>query len=257
LQNENAKKHLNLTEDQTAKLQKIFDDQRANFPRPARGGANGAQASDEDRKKYADQIEKYQSDVNKLVAEALTEEQRAKYKVLPFQIAGGLETRFFNARLFDALDLSEEQKTKFKQLEEETSAEFRKLFTPSDGPRPTADEAQKQRDEFQKKSDELRKSIREKAVALLTPEQKAKAEKLTEESKQLKLQPQRNERGRGDRQRGDRERGDRDRGDRRGGNEYRPNDDSWRPGAGTPENGGNSRRPFPRRDSSTTPSPEI
>jgi Spy/CpxP family protein refolding chaperone len=263
LQNEDAQKHFNLTEEQTKKLQKISDDQRANFPRPTWGRGGDGQSAEENRKKFIEQIEKLQADVKKQINDVLTEEQQAKYKVLPFQLAGGLDTRFFNVQLFDVLNLSDDQKTQFKKLAEESQAEFRKLFTrppegdrDEDAARPSREEIQKQREELQKKGDELRKSIREKVVGLLTPEQKALAEKLTEEAKQLKLQPQRNERGRGERQRGDRERGERDRGGH-GNNEYRPSGDSWRPGSGTPENRDDSRRPFPRRDSSTNPPPET
>ncbi|MDR2346281.1 MAG: Spy/CpxP family protein refolding chaperone [Planctomycetaceae bacterium] len=249
LQNENAKKHLNLTEDQTTKLQKISEEQRSNFRRPR--GDNNNPPSQEDIKKFNETLAKNQEETQKKINEVLTPEQQTKYKALPFQLAGGLETRFFNTRMLEFLELSDEQKTKFKQLEEETQAEMRKLFTRPDNNtsnvRPSREEAQKQREETQKKSDELRKSVLEKALALLTPEQKATAEKLTEEAKQLKLQPQRRERG----ERGERERGERG-SERRGNNEYRPNNDSWRPGSNTPNNGDNSRRPFPRRDQNST-----
>ncbi|MDR1485856.1 MAG: Spy/CpxP family protein refolding chaperone [Planctomycetaceae bacterium] len=249
LQNENAKKHLNLTEDQVAKLQKISDDQRANFPRPPRGnnedGRRPAPPSEEDMKKFNETIEKSQAESKKKINEVLTPEQQAKFKVLPFQVAGGLESRFINARTFEFLDLSDAQKEQFKKLDEENRAEFGKLFTQptgNDTTRLTQEEVRKQREELSKKA-------REKALALLTPAQKATAEKLTEEAKQLKLQPQRDERDRGNRDR--RERGERNRGN----NEYRPGSDSWRPGAGTPENGGNSRRPFPRNSDAPPPPP--
>ncbi|MDR2169529.1 MAG: hypothetical protein LBP59_05255 [Planctomycetaceae bacterium] len=250
LQNENAKKHLNLTEDQTTKLQKIAEEQRNNFPRfPRNNNENNTRPTQDDLKKFGEAVEKYQADTQKKVNEILTQEQQTKFKTLPFQVTGGLESRFLNARSFDFLDLSEDQKAKFKQIEEENQAEFRRIFT-RDGARPnsrpTNEDVQKQRDEMQKR----REQQKQKLLALLTPEQKALAEKLTAEAKQLNLQPQRNERNRGERNNRDRNRNGRERGN----NEYRPNNDSWKPGSGTPENNNTQQRRFPRgNQENTTP----
>jgi Spy/CpxP family protein refolding chaperone len=257
LQNDNAKKHLNLTDDQVEKLQKIASEQRNTFPRLPRATAAGnnnerpAPPSSDDLKKFNEELEKFQTETKKKVNEVLTPEQQTKFKALPFQMAGGLDAQFINARTFEFLELSGDQKDKFKKLDEENQTALRGLFTrPSAGEtRLTREEIQKQREEVAQKREALTKSYREKALALLTPEQKATAEKLTKEAKELKLQPQRGQRGNRD-ARG--ERGDRggrgERGRNRANDNYTPNSDSWRPGAGASEENKTPRRPFPRNN---------
>ncbi|MDR0391125.1 MAG: Spy/CpxP family protein refolding chaperone [Planctomycetaceae bacterium] len=255
LQNDNAKKYLNLTDDQVEKLQKIASEQRNNFPRPPRAtGNNGerpAPPSSEDLKKLNEEREKTQAETKKKINEILTPEQQTKFKALPFQMAGGLEARFINARTFDFLDLTGDQKDKLKKLDEENQAALRGLFTrPSAGEtRLTREEIQKQREEITQKREALTKSYRENVLALLTPEQKATAEKLTKEAQELKLQPQRGQRRNRD-ARGERDdRGGRgERGRNRANDNYTPNSDSWRPGAGASEENKTPRRPFPRNN---------
>jgi Spy/CpxP family protein refolding chaperone len=254
LQNDKVKKHFALTEEQTTKLQKIADEQR-NAPRPNFGRAEGnggrpAPPTEEDFKKFGEELEKRQAETKKKINEVLTADQQEKFKALPFQIAGGLESRYFNPQQFEFLKLSDDQKAKFQKISEEVQAGFRNSFNPQTGDRPqgrpSEEEIQKRRAESQKRTDE----IRGKVLALLTPEQKALAEKLTAEAKQLDLQRQR------DGERGNREgRGDRD-GRNRGGSEgeYRPNSNSWTPGSGTPADNSNNRRRFPRGEN--TPATE-
>jgi Spy/CpxP family protein refolding chaperone len=254
LQNDNAKKHLNLTDEQVEKLQKIASEQRNNFPRPPRAAGNNgerpAPPSSDDLKKFNEEREKTQAETKKKINEILTPEQQTKFKVLPFQMAGGLDARFINARTFDFLDLTDDQKDKLKKLDEENQTALRESFTrPSaDGARLTREEIQKQREEITQKREALTKSYREKVLALLTPEQKATAEKLTKEAQELKLQPQRGG------QRGNRDaRGERgDRGRNRSNDNYTPDSESWRPGAGASEGNRSPRRPFPRNNNNNS-----
>jgi Spy/CpxP family protein refolding chaperone len=248
LQNEKLKKHFNLTEDQAAKLQKIADEQRSNFQRP-RGNEGNADRpagppSEEDIKKFTEEREKHQAETKTKINEVLTPEQQEKFKVLPFQLAGGLDSPFLNTRSFEFLNLTDEQKAKLKKLDEENQPVFTRPPVGDNGQprRPTPEESEKRQKEAQERNTKIREGI----LSVLTPEQKTTVEKLTAEAKQLELQPQRGgERGNRD--------GRGEGGGRRGGSDYRPNGGSWTPGSGTPNNTENSRRPFPRSESATTP----
>jgi hypothetical protein len=96
----------------------------------------------------------------KAVAELLTPEQSKRLKEISLQQRG--PTALTDPEVAKALDLSEDQQTKVKSINEETATAMRDLFTPGQPPDEDA----------RKKMADLRKSSGDKLLALLSPEQK-------------------------------------------------------------------------------------
>lgn len=258
LRNEEIKTRLNLTEEQTDKLQKIAEEDRGRGrgqgrgqgqgPGQGRGQGRGQQGerpqppSAEERARFMEEMQKRQAERTAKINEVLNPEQRETFKVLSFQMAGGLEARNLGADMLDVVQLSDEQKSKIKALEAERRAEFDASYAERqrDFDRIRGmpeEERQAFREKMRTEGEERTKKFREKVKAVLTSEQLAKAEQLTEEGKSLR--PERPERG------------------RRGGEggpegEYRPGRDSWQPGQGNPrgrgQERGEGRRSFPRSE---------
>jgi Spy/CpxP family protein refolding chaperone len=239
LQNENFKKDVGLNEEQVGKLQKIIEESRP--PRPERG--QGDQGQRPTPPSFED-IEKRIDDVQVKVNAVLTPEQQQKVKVLSFQLSGGLDSPFLGSRTLAVLDLTAEQKAKLKEI----SAKRQSSFQNFDFRNASQEERTKRFAEMEASN----KGFTEQIKGILTADQKAKAEKLTAESKDVREKfgipapGQRGDRG------GDRQRGDDRRGGNRDGDGYRPGADSWRPGKGVAGDDkpadSTPRRTFPRSE---------
>lgn len=249
LQNDQIKERLSLTDEQSESLKKLSDEMREQRGRlfrgrqgqgPGQGPGRGERPSLDEMEKMRKEMENQQEKMNQKINAILTPEQQGKYKELLFQMGGGLDSPFLNSRMLETVNLTEEQKAKIKAIEEERGKEFRESMEQR-GTRPdirgmSEEERRAHFEKMRAEGESLRKKYSEKIQSVLTPEQKEKAQKLTEEGKDL--MPQR--RGPGG-PRG--ERGPE-------GGEYRPGADSWRPGQGAQRRGGDrpARRTFPKSE---------
>jgi len=152
LRQESVQKELKLTDDQIKKVQEMGEKNREKFQEIFNG--------DE-----ADRPQKMQAlmeENRKAVAALLTPEQSKRLKEISLQQRGA--TAFADPEVAKALDLSEDQQTKVKSINEETATAMRDLFTPGQPPD----------DDARKKIADLRKNSGDKLLALLSPEQKTK-----------------------------------------------------------------------------------
>lgn len=238
IRNPEIKSRLELSEEQVGKLVKLSEESRVRLPGDRRQGSG--QPSREEMQKFREEFEKRISENQTKINQILTPEQQEKYKTLQFQLVGGLDSPFLNARNLDVLNLTEEQKAKLKAINEAREAESRAAFEKR-GPVDWRDLSQEDREklgaELRAENEARTKKFAEQIKAILTPEQKEKAEKLTAEAKDVREKVGIETGGR---------RNGGDRSDRRNG-EYRPGQDSWRPGQGAGERGNQNQNRQPRR----------
>ncbi|MDR3232523.1 MAG: hypothetical protein LBT46_02435 [Planctomycetaceae bacterium] len=241
LQNEKVKAEINLTDEQVAQLKKVSEEFQP--PRRERGGNRGEQAGPggaNPAPPSREEFEKRRTELQNKINQILKPEQLAKVQVLTFQLGGGLDSPFLGARSLETLNLTEEQKTKIKAIEDQRGEKLRAAF--QDARNLSQEEREKRRTEFEASGKEFAQQIK----AVLTPEQKTKAEQLTAEAKEVRQKLGIPEAGqRGGQQRGDGERRE------RGGDGYRPGANSWQPGqgaAGQEPQDNQPKKRFPRSE---------
>jgi Spy/CpxP family protein refolding chaperone len=132
--------------------------------------------------------------MRKKLDQVLSKEQQLKHTEISFQAGGGLDSHHLNDQLLDVVNLTDAQKEQIRKIvvefaeEDYTEREKRGAMKPFDWQNSTREE----RDKYvaamiadqnaNKANDEARiKKYAEKMKAVLTPEQQAKAEKLTAE----------------------------------------------------------------------------
>ncbi|MDR0608538.1 MAG: Spy/CpxP family protein refolding chaperone [Planctomycetaceae bacterium] len=242
--NAEIKSRLGLTEEQVGKLGKLSEELRAR-PNDRRPGSGPP--SREELQKFREEFEKRFDETQTKINQILTPEQQEKYKTLQFQLIGGLDSPLLRVRSLEVLNLTEEQKAKLKTINDEREAESRAAFEkrgPIDWRKLSQEEREKLGAELQAENETRTKKFAEQIKAVLTPEQKEKAEKLTAEAKEVQ---EKIGFGIGIRER----RGGENRSGRGEGGEYRPDRDSWRPGQGAGERGNQNRQPrrtFPQTE---------
>lgn len=252
LRNEEVRKELGLSEDQVAQLTKIAEEQReagrALFQGQGQGGGDRqGPPSAEEINRNRERIEKFADENEGKVNKVLSAEQQGKYKDLRFQLAGGLNAQRLDARTLSAVNLTDEQKAKLKTLQDEQDAEVRKAFE-SRPQQNIRDLSQEEREklfaQFRTEGEARQKKFVEKLKGILTAEQVAKAEKLTESAAQAREKlgiPAPGQGGQGNRRGG------------QGAEGYRPGAGSWQPGQGGRRNneggeGRQQRRSFPQQE---------
>jgi Spy/CpxP family protein refolding chaperone len=241
IRNQEIKSQLGLSEEQIGKLGKLSEELRAG--RGDRRPGSGP-PSREELQKFREEFEKRLDESQAKINKILTPEQQEKYKTLQFQIVGGLDSPFLGVRTLEVLNLTDEQKAKLKAINETREAESRAAFEKRgqiNWRELSQEEREKLGAQLQAENEGRTKKFAEQIKTVLTPEQKEKAEKLTAGAKEVQEKI-----GIGTRER----RGGDDR-PARGGGEYRPGQDSWRPGQGTGERGNQNRQPrrtFPQTE---------
>jgi len=239
LQNENVKKELKLSDDQVAQLTKIAEEARDARPQRQGGQGQANRPTEEERARMEAAMAERDAKINKV----LSPEQQTKYKELRFQLSGGLNAPRLDARALEVLNLTEDQKAKLKAAQDEQAEEIRKAMEN----RPQINWQQLSQEERDKRGAELRaegearqKKFTDKVKGFLTADQIAKAEKLTagaqETREKLGLPAPGQGRGAG--------------GGAGAGQQGERVPDSWRPGQGGRQQGGNQqpRRAFPRSE---------
>ncbi|MDR2115604.1 MAG: Spy/CpxP family protein refolding chaperone [Planctomycetaceae bacterium] len=231
--NTEIKNRLGLNEEQVSKLTKLSEELRP----PRRERQQSGIPSREDMQKFREEAEKRIDESLAKINQILNPEQQEKLKILQFQLVGGLDSPFLNVRNLEVLNLTDEQKAKLKAINEQRLAETREALEKVDWRNSNSEEREKLRAENEVRA----KKFADQIKAILTPEQKEKAEKLTAEAKEVQEKVGIRARNRGDRRNGEnRERG-----------EVRPDQDSWQPGQGTGERRNQNRQPrraFPQNE---------
>lgn len=252
--NEEIKSKLGLSTEQEEKLTSLLEKNRESMRERFRGGRQGGERSGppsrEDMEKMRAEVEKMRAEIKEKANQILTPEQQEKVKVLRFQISGGLDSPMINPESLEALNLTDKQKAELKAMDEARREAFRTAMEN----RPRVDFRTMSEEDRRKAFEEMRtqgearsKEFKEKVLSLLTPDQKAKAEQLSSEGKELREKVMQQMQERRDERRGDRGRG-------QGGpeGEFRPGADSWRPGQGAQKDnaGGekSKRRTFPKAE---------
>ncbi|GHT35164.1 hypothetical protein FACS189427_03870 [Planctomycetales bacterium] len=211
LRNEKVKEKLKLTEEQTKEIQKLAEEQQEQM-RNAFGNRGGGERREGERPS-PEEVEKRMQEFRTLAQEAqqkvlkvLSPEQQNTFKELRFQFAGGIEARNINVDNLEVLNLTDDQKSKLKAIQEEGEKVFRSFGEKFRNLRDLSeDQRRKAFEDLRSQGEESGKKLREKAVAVLTPEQLDKAKKLTEAGKDLRQQRPDGPRG----ERRDGERGER------------------------------------------------
>jgi Spy/CpxP family protein refolding chaperone len=241
---------MEITSEQKTALEKVFDEMRNQRPPQNAQGGGSQRQSPEEMQKWIEEMQKRREDMRTKITQVLKPEQQEKFKSFSFQRTGGFDSPFINEQSLDVVNLTDEQKEKIRQITAARDAESRAAREKRDVPR----------EDREKLRTEMRARYAEQIKAVLTAEQKAKAEKLISEAPALmeKLGLQRGGQGgqRGQNgQGGQRNREGGQNGQRGGG--YRPGAGSWQPGQGTPDSSEPApTRTFPREEQNTPPSNE-
>ena len=179
----------------------------------------------------------FQDAVQEGSRKVLNPAQQTKAQETMFQLSGGLESPMLNERGLDFVNLSDEQKEQIRKIAQERNAEnLRVMQGFFDGTRDPRNMSQEDREKIRTEAEARNKQFSEKITALLTPEQRAKAQKLTEEAPAVREKlgiPAPGQPG----QRVGQQRGGQQQG-------FVPGEGSWRPGQGgnAPNRGEEPRR---------------
>ena len=241
VQNPEFAKMLELTPEQTKDIEKVFEDSRREIQEQMRQTPPGAPPNfDEMRQR----MERFMDGIQTKTDQILKPEQQMKSREMMFQLAGGLESPMLGVRTLETLNLTDAQKEQVRKVLAERDEALRAGFN-------FRDATPEEREKFRTDMEARNKKLSEQITALLTPEQKAKAEKLTAEAPALREKLGMPAPGQ---QRGQQ----RGQGGPGGQGGYTPGADSWRPGQGAPPGGAAPQTPpsgqprrggFPRSDS--------
>ncbi len=159
---EPVQKELKVTDEQKEKIQKLAEEMR---PAP-RAEGESRPSRDEMQKKMKERAEK----INKTLAEILKADQTERLKQIGLQVQG--PRAFENPEVVKALQITDEQKTKVKDILSETRKQVQALGRPD--PEATPADRKERLEKVQK----IQKEATAKCVEALTPEQKKKFEEL-------------------------------------------------------------------------------
>lgn len=178
LRNEKVQKELEIVDDQKAEITKLAEDQdklmREMFASFRDIPEDERQAKiEENRKKMEENAKAVREKVN----EILEPRQVARLKEISLQMRG--DGALADPEVAKELGLSEDQTKQLAEIRDESFEKSRELF------RPGADETE--REEMRKKMEELRKETSQKTLAVLSPEQQEKFEKLKGKKTDLDL----------------------------------------------------------------------
>lgn len=166
---------LKVTDEQKTKLEdamKPIGEKRRELFGNRQGG--GQRPTEEQLKERTEKMAKLSEDTKKAVEGVLDAKQAKRLSEIDYQVMGF--AAFTNKEVQEKLKLSDEQKTKIKDINEEVqkdTAEVRKDMPRfgGQGQRPSEEDMKKFAD-IQKKTEALRKDAAEKAAEALTAEQK-------------------------------------------------------------------------------------
>ena len=176
--NKSVQKEIKATDDQVSKLDTFAEEMRGKQREAFQGFQDLSQ--DERREKMQAVQKTMQADISKGLAEILKPDQVKRFHQIQTQSAGS--NAFGTPRVADALKLTADQKTKVGEINQEmmqAMGDLRQQF-------------QDDREGAMKKATELRKTATDKAMALLTSEQKTTWKDLTGAPFEVKFEPRPN-----------------------------------------------------------------
>ena len=175
---ESVQNDLNLTQDQISKIEELREKTRAEMSDRFSNLGN-LQSPQERRAKMTQLFDELDQQARKQLRDVLSQEQMMRLYQIRLQVRGpvyGLNNPYVAQRL----ELTDQQKQKAAELEKATQEKYFDLFSQ------LRDLSQEQRREkMAQEGEKIRKEADEKALALLTPEQKEALTKM--EGKKLEL----------------------------------------------------------------------
>jgi len=154
LANENVAKELNLTDEQKEKVKAARDKMTEKMREAFQGGGQP------DREKMQAMMKELNEESTKMLGDTLKPEQSKRLKEISYQAMGA--AAFANADVQKELKITDEQKEKLTAIQNDVQKERRELMQGGNARDP----------ETQKKLTALTKDANEKAMAVLTDEQK-------------------------------------------------------------------------------------
>ena len=236
MRNDEAQKMLEITAEQGNALRQIADDARQQM-RPPQG--QPGQAPDlAAMRQRADELQAK-------ILQVLKPAQQVKARELVFQVSNGLDAPVLDERMLDVVTLTDDQKAKIRQIAEARAAAASAAREGFDFRNASQEEREKRMAEGEARN----KKFNDEIKALLTADQKAKAEKLTAEAAEVRTKlgiPQPGQRGAG--QGPGQGQGRQGQGGQGGGQGYTPGANAWQPGQAAPNAGGAQRNSNFRRN---------
>jgi Spy/CpxP family protein refolding chaperone len=176
LKNKSVQKEIKLTDEQVAKVDDVVKQVQAKHNEEFKA-AQKIEDQQERREKFGE-LQKIQSqDILKDLGDVLKPDQLKRFKQIELQVQG---TRAFqDPEVQKELNLTDDQKDKIKTISEDAGKEMQEARKSSQG----------NFEEAGKKFRVIQKDAREKAVAVLTPEQKKTWKEMTGEPFEVKFEP--------------------------------------------------------------------
>ena len=203
LMSKQVQKELEIVDEQKEKLQKLADEAMQEMREGMRERFAGLRdLPDEERRAKFDEIRKEMEGraekMMKKVEEVLLPHQIDRLKQIQLQMQGGSVTS--NPKVAEELKLTEEQKEKLRKIRDELQEKMRGFGEKFRGLRDLEGEAREAKiKELREEITKLRKEGEEKALAVLTGEQRAKLEKMIGKKFEFDWSQMRRGRGRGGR----------------------------------------------------------
>ncbi len=197
LASEQVQKELEIVDEQKEKLQKLGEEVRKEMQERFRGSgdlspeerraqwqerrAKWEKMSEEERRAEIDKMRKEwetrTEEIIKKVEGILLPHQMDRLKQIQLQVQGGSVTS--NPKVAEELKITEEQKEKLRKIRDELQEKMRGFGEKFRGLRDLESEAREAKiKEIREEITKLRKEAEEKALAVLTGEQRAKLEKM-------------------------------------------------------------------------------
>lgn len=173
LSNKSVRNALKLDEAQTEKIAKIDEEARGKMRDAFQGSQNLSQ--DERRQK----MQSINQEVQKSLTDVLKPEQAKRFEQIQIQRCGADALTDFSVQA--KLNLTDDQKSKLKDIREDARKQVERLHSGSGGDRQAA------REKFRT----IRKELQDKAFAVLTDEQKASWKELTGEPVEIQFERRR------------------------------------------------------------------
>jgi hypothetical protein len=152
-----VQQELKLTEEQVKKITEAGEKMRSEF-----GNLQGLEGDERAKK-----IQELREESRKTVAGILSKDQAKRFKQISLQVQGLRAVG--NPEVAKELKITDDQKEKVKELQQQAGQDIRKIFEDAAGDFAAA----------RKKIDEYNKGFNEKVLKLLTDEQKTKWKELT------------------------------------------------------------------------------
>jgi Spy/CpxP family protein refolding chaperone len=178
---EQVQKELKLSEDQIAKVKEIGEKLRAEM-REQSAGLRDIQDVQERRTKMTEASNQFDEKARGQFREVLSQEQMMRLYQIRLQVRGAVYA-LNNGWVADRLKLTDEQKKKAAELEKATENKVSEAYSPLSGL--SQEERREKMAELREKISKMRDEAEQKALGLLTAEQKETFEKMKGEKLEL------------------------------------------------------------------------